>query len=157
MLGSEIVEFAIIASLLFALVFGIISYGIMLYDLSVITNAARVGARAGIVYAASGSALPYTGCASATNPYITIATMTTPGTNAPLTAQCAANNALSATPLISFATATPTINSPDPNVAACASSTINQCALTVTITYLYTGIYKFPPRTLTATTTMNYE
>ena len=129
----------------------------MLYDLSVITNAARVGARAGIVYAASGSALPYTGCASATNPYITIATMTTPGTNAPLTAQCAANNALSATPLISFATATPTINSPDPNITACASSTINQCALTVTITYLYTGIYKFPPRTLTATTTMNYE
>jgi Flp pilus assembly protein TadG len=43
------VEFAIIATLLFVLVFGFIDFSILLYDQAVITNASREGARAGIV------------------------------------------------------------------------------------------------------------
>ncbi len=47
--GTEIVEFAIISTLLFLLLFGIIDFGILLYDKAVITKASREGARAGIV------------------------------------------------------------------------------------------------------------
>ena len=49
--GAAAVEFAIVCSLLFLLVFGIIEFSIMLYDKAVITNASREGARAGIVWA----------------------------------------------------------------------------------------------------------
>jgi Flp pilus assembly protein TadG len=44
------VEFAIICSLLFLIVFGIIEFSIILYDKAVLTNASREGARAGIVF-----------------------------------------------------------------------------------------------------------
>jgi Flp pilus assembly protein TadG len=47
--GTAIVEFAIILPLLLVLLFGIIEFGIILYDKAVITNASREGARAGIV------------------------------------------------------------------------------------------------------------
>jgi Flp pilus assembly protein TadG len=47
--GTEIVEFAIVSILLFLLLFGIIDFGILLYDKAVITNASREGARRGIV------------------------------------------------------------------------------------------------------------
>ena len=47
--GTEVVEFAIVSLLLFLLLFGIIDFGILLYDKAVITNASREGARAGIV------------------------------------------------------------------------------------------------------------
>ncbi len=43
--GTAAVEFAIIAPLLFVLVFGIIEFGAMLYNQSVITNASREAAR----------------------------------------------------------------------------------------------------------------
>ena len=46
--GAAIVEFAIVLPLLVLLVFGIIEFGILLYNQSVITNASREGARAGI-------------------------------------------------------------------------------------------------------------
>ena len=49
--GSNIVEFAFVMPLLLILVFGIIDFSIGLYDKAVITNAAREGARTGIVYA----------------------------------------------------------------------------------------------------------
>lgn len=49
--GAAAVEFAIVCSLLFLLVFGIIEFGIMLYDKAMLTNASREGARAGIVWA----------------------------------------------------------------------------------------------------------
>lgn len=49
--GSNIVEFAFVMPLLVILVFGIIDFSIGLYDKAVITNAAREGARSGIVYA----------------------------------------------------------------------------------------------------------
>ena len=48
--GTSVVEFAIIAPLLFVILFGIIEFGILLYDKAMITNASREGARAGIVY-----------------------------------------------------------------------------------------------------------
>jgi Flp pilus assembly protein TadG len=46
--GAAIVEFAIVLPLLVLLVFGIIEFGILLYDQAIITNASREGARAGI-------------------------------------------------------------------------------------------------------------
>jgi TadE-like protein len=43
--GASMIEFAIVAPLLFVLLFGIIEFGIVLYDQAVITNASREGAR----------------------------------------------------------------------------------------------------------------
>jgi Flp pilus assembly protein TadG len=48
--GTALVEFAIVAPLLFVILFGIIEFGILLYDKAMITNASREGARAGIVF-----------------------------------------------------------------------------------------------------------
>ena len=48
--GGSLVEFAIISPLLFVILFGIIEFGILIYDKAMITNASREGARAGIVY-----------------------------------------------------------------------------------------------------------
>lgn len=48
--GAAAVEFAIILPLLIMLLFGIIEFGILLYDKAMITNASREGARAGIVF-----------------------------------------------------------------------------------------------------------
>lgn len=47
--GASSVEFAIICLLLTTLVFGIIEFGLLLYNKQIITNASREGARAGIV------------------------------------------------------------------------------------------------------------
>jgi Flp pilus assembly protein TadG len=47
--GAAVVEFAIIATLLFTFVFGIIEFGILMFDKHVLTNASREGARAGVV------------------------------------------------------------------------------------------------------------
>jgi Flp pilus assembly protein TadG len=47
--GASAVEFAIIAPLLFVLLFGIVEGGLALYNKAVITNACREGARDGIV------------------------------------------------------------------------------------------------------------
>lgn len=47
--GASAVEFAIILPLLLVLLFGIIEFGIIIYDKAVLTNASREAARAGIV------------------------------------------------------------------------------------------------------------
>lgn len=47
--GAAVVEFAVVVPLLLVLVFGIIEFGILLYNKAMITNASREGARAGIV------------------------------------------------------------------------------------------------------------
>jgi Flp pilus assembly protein TadG len=47
--GQSLVEFALVLPLLLILLLGIIEFGLLLYDQAVITNAAREGARAGIV------------------------------------------------------------------------------------------------------------
>ena len=49
--GASLVEFALIAPLLFILVLGIVEFGCLLYDKAMITNASREGARYGIVMA----------------------------------------------------------------------------------------------------------
>ena len=48
--GAAAVEFAIIAPLLFTIIFGIIEFSLLFYDKAVITNASREGARFGIVF-----------------------------------------------------------------------------------------------------------
>jgi Flp pilus assembly protein TadG len=48
--GSSTVEFAIVVPLLLVVIFAIIEFSIALFNQAVITNAARDGARAGIVY-----------------------------------------------------------------------------------------------------------
>jgi len=48
--GASTVEFAVVLPLLLLLVFGIIEFGVFLYDKAVITNASREGARYGILY-----------------------------------------------------------------------------------------------------------
>lgn len=52
--GVAAVEFALIAPLLFVLTFGIVEFGILLFDKAVVTNASREGARAAIVYNTDG-------------------------------------------------------------------------------------------------------
>ena len=47
--GTTAVEFAIILLLLMTLIFGIIEFGLLMFNHQVITNAAREGARAGII------------------------------------------------------------------------------------------------------------
>ena len=47
--GASMVEFAFVLPLLIVLIFGIIEFGLYLYNQQVITNASREGARAGIV------------------------------------------------------------------------------------------------------------
>ena len=47
--GATIVEFSIIALLFFTLIFGIIDFGLLLFNQQVITNAGREGARFGVV------------------------------------------------------------------------------------------------------------
>jgi hypothetical protein len=47
--GAALVEFALIALLLFTVLFGIIEIGFLLYNQQIITNAGREGARFGIV------------------------------------------------------------------------------------------------------------
>lgn len=47
--GVSAIEFALIAPLLFVLTFGIIEFGLLLFDKAVLTNASREGARAAII------------------------------------------------------------------------------------------------------------
>ena len=47
--GTALVEFAIVLPLLIILIFGIIEFGLLLFNRQIITNACREGTRAGIV------------------------------------------------------------------------------------------------------------
>jgi Flp pilus assembly protein TadG len=48
--GVSAVEFALLLPVLVLILFGIIEFGMYIYNLQVLTNASREGARAGIVY-----------------------------------------------------------------------------------------------------------
>ncbi|MBW1744397.1 MAG: pilus assembly protein [Deltaproteobacteria bacterium] len=48
--GVAAVEFALVLPILLILLFGIVEFSLLLYDKAMITNAAREGARVGIVY-----------------------------------------------------------------------------------------------------------
>lgn len=53
--GSAAVEFAIILPILIVLLFGIVEFGLILYNKAVVTNASREGARYGIVFRTPGT------------------------------------------------------------------------------------------------------
>lgn len=154
--GAALVEFAIVAILLFTLIFGMISFGFMLYDQVVITNASRVGARAGVVFGISGIGYGnYPTCsplASNTNPSYIPTTA-----DAQTTAQCNALAAINSSVLITFGSAnTPVISAT--STGTCGSPPSNTCLLTVTVSYSFIGIYQFQNVTaLTANTAMYYE
>jgi len=48
--GGAAVEFAVVLPLLLMVVFGIVEFGLLLYNQAMITNASREAARSGIVY-----------------------------------------------------------------------------------------------------------
>ena len=47
--GGSLIEFVLIAWVLFLILFGIMEFGLIMYNQAVITNASREGARYGIV------------------------------------------------------------------------------------------------------------
>jgi Flp pilus assembly protein TadG len=49
--GAGLVEFAILAPLFVVLLFGLVEFGLAIYNKGVVTNASREGARFGVVYA----------------------------------------------------------------------------------------------------------
>jgi len=55
MTGAAGVEFTLLLPFLLLLVFGVIEFGAALYDKSVLTNASREAARAGVTFCTSGS------------------------------------------------------------------------------------------------------
>ena len=48
--GASLVEFSVIAPLFVVLLFGLVEFGMAIYDKGVLTNASREGARFGVVY-----------------------------------------------------------------------------------------------------------
>ncbi len=48
--GAAVVEFAVVLPLLLMVVFGIIEFGLLIYNKAMITNASREAARAGVVF-----------------------------------------------------------------------------------------------------------
>lgn len=136
--GVAAVEFALVAPILFMILFGIVELGIGLYDKAVITNAAREGARAGIVL-------------SSPKPTATdIQNVVQNYTNSYL---------------ITFASSNPKVDVKEPNSQT--SGGVGGgfgVPLTVQVSYLYTGLLLGPmlsaltgPITLSSTTTMNNE
>jgi Flp pilus assembly protein TadG len=112
--GAEMVEFAFVVVLLIALLYGIISYGLILSAQSTITQAAADGARAGIV--ASTTAVATAEAQAGTDVgWMNKGACGTSGT----TITCVATE------------------------APCTSNVNNQC-LTVTVTYNYSAAPLFP-------------
>lgn len=112
--GAEMVEFAFVVVLLVALLYGIISYGLILSAQSTITQAAADGARAGIVAAST----------------------------AVSTAELQASNDLGWMSKGSCGESTTTLKC-IASEAPCPSNTSNQC-LTVTVSYNYNSSPLFP-------------
>lgn len=48
--GSVLVEFSVILPILLVILFGVVSFSIALYNKTVLTNATRAGARAGVIF-----------------------------------------------------------------------------------------------------------
>lgn len=57
--GQAIIEFALIAILLFVVIFGIIEFALIMYNKAMITNASREGAREGVMYRVDTSTYDY--------------------------------------------------------------------------------------------------
>jgi Flp pilus assembly protein TadG len=149
--GAEIVEFALMLPFLLVMLFGIMEFGIVLYDQAVITNASREAARSGIAYK----------CPAVTESFIkgVVTTYTTTGTDV---------NATSL--LVSFPTGTTpvVIVSPSPPTTTTNCYANSGTALTVNVSYQYNflalgklmsllNLGFTNPINLSATTVMNYE
>lgn len=57
--GQTVIEFAFIIVLLFITILGIMEFGIILYDKSVLTDACREGARMGVAFRADSATFAY--------------------------------------------------------------------------------------------------
>jgi Flp pilus assembly protein TadG len=114
--GSSVIEFALVLPILLLILFGIINFGVLLYNQSVITNAAREGARWAAIHS---SAIYGTGC---TNSY----------SASPVDA-CEVAYSYASNVLISFGGKQLTVS----KVAADYNSGTPQ---SVTVAYSYTGI-----------------
>lgn len=64
--GAAVIEFALVLPMLLLMVFGIVNFGALMYDQSVITNAAREGARFASVHTSATSGSNCTNSYSAT-------------------------------------------------------------------------------------------
>ncbi len=139
--GTAAVEFALILPVLVVLVFGIIEFGLLLYDKQVITNASREGARFGVEQAP---------------------------TRPDLTAITGVVNNYTSSYLVTFASGavTPDVSAPSgtcPSVSpeSCKTDPTTCPLLTVAVTYQYTflvlGNLGFTGPLLTANTTMRCE
>jgi Flp pilus assembly protein TadG len=134
--GAAAVEFALVLPLLIVLTFGIIEFGVFLYNQQVITNASREGARAGIV--ATGSAR------------VTAAEIRTIVQN-----YCASR-------LFTFGSQNTPILVPDPPLGY-DSAAVSGTDLTVRVQYTYrflllpNFVTLTNQRNMTATTVMKYE
>ena len=148
--GVAAVEFALILPVLLLIVFGIINFGLYLYDKAVVTNASREGARAGIVSVVSGNGF-------GTPPGCTAQTSVTSGVN---TAQCVATSYVQGN-LVTFDTPTLTVTATESG-GGCATSPLpvgsNTCKLSVTVNYAFSsiGFFDFVFPTISATTVMYY-
>jgi Flp pilus assembly protein TadG len=90
--GAAAIEFALLLPLLMLILFGIIEFGLVLYNQEVITNASREGARYGIVI---GSPRPTTGqIQGVVNTYLTNAGLAGSATVSVTGAQGASGNDL---------------------------------------------------------------
>lgn len=140
--GITAVEFALLLPLVALILFGIIEFGLILYDQAVITNASRDGARAGIVFGSN-----TINVRTAVNADIT--RLVTFG---------ASSNTVNISTNVD-GTIYPNSGCPNTTPANCITNPARCSYLTVTITYPYTSLMlgHFAGRNLTATTIMRCE
>jgi len=153
--GISAVEFALLLPLLVLILFGIIEFGLLLYDQALITNASREGARAGAMFATT--RLTKDQVKDLVKKKLSIdPTNFSKGWN-----------------LISFASANPVpyvasgtpgamVNDavcPNTTPASCLTDTTTCPVMKVTVTYQYTSLVlgTLAGRNLTASTTMRCE
>ncbi len=153
--GAAAVEFALVLPLLLMIFAGIIEFGVMMYDQAVITNAAREGARWGVVQAAASVPSPMTGCGQVSS----VQGGTCSGTQSQPSNACQVASNYSTGSLISFGASTS--NNPSVSVS-CNNPTGNQYTIQVQVSYNFTGfgmglLNMLGAQTLTSTTTMYYE
>jgi Flp pilus assembly protein TadG len=163
--GVAIIEFALIGLLVFALSFGIITFGIALYDYAVITNASREGARSSVVapVSARGYSSGTTTCTPTTLSSVAFYSINinTPA-DSEYTGRCVALSYLgsnlinlngSATPLLTQISA---VSKDSITTNACSVPTPT-CSIKVTVSVPFNGVWFLKAMNLTAQTTMYYE
>ncbi len=134
--GAELVEFAVVLPILMLLVFGIVDFSLALYDKAVVTNAAREGARAGIVFRTN----PATGAVNR---------LTAAEIQAVATSYCGSY-------LVTFGSGTVSVS-----VTGAGGASGSPVSVTVTYPYNFAVISNFVPGlsdpTLTSTSVMRME